>query len=75
MLSVQAGLHKMFAVEKEETGVKLSKWNDCVTFRNVDQTIHGDFSTVAQYESNLAPHADSYVECFGRPTQDVGSRK
>ena len=71
MLSVQAGLNMMFEVKKEETEVKLSKWNDCVKFRKFGQTFHGDFPTVAQSENKLFPHAYFNVERSGRPTQDV----
>ena len=61
----------MFEVEREETEVKQSKWNDCVKLRKVEQTFQGDLPTVAKYENNLSPHADFNVECLGRPTQDV----
>ena len=61
----------MFEVAKGETEVKLSKWNDCVNFRRVDQTFQGYFATVAQYENKLYLHADFNVECLARPTQDV----
>ena len=61
----------MFEVKKEQTEVKLSRWNDCVKFRKIDWTFRGDFPTVAQYENTLSPQADFNVECIGRPTQDV----
>ena len=61
----------MFEVKKEETEVKLSKWNGCVNFTEVDKTFQGDFPTVAKSESKLSPHAYFIVECSGRPTHDV----
>ena len=64
----------MFGVKTKKAEMEHSKNNDFVNFIKVDQTFQGDFPTVAQSRIQLSPDANLYVQCLGRPTQDVWSQ-